>query len=95
MPDTARLSATVYGYVQGVNFRYFVRRTAGSLDLKGYVRNLPDGSVEVVAEGDRERLERLAEQLKAGPRAARVKNVETHWSDCSGEFTGFEIRYRY
>lgn len=95
MQDKARLSATVYGYVQGVNFRYFVLRLAGSLDLKGYVRNLPDGSVEVVAEGDRERLERLVEQLKVGPRGARVRDVKTRWSDCSGEFTEFEIRYRY
>jgi len=95
MPDTARLSATVYGYVQGVNFRYFVLRLARSLDLKGYVRNLPDGSVEVVAEGERDRLERLAEQLIVGPRAARVRDVERRWSDYSGEFTDFEIRYRY
>ena len=95
MPDKARLSAMVYGYVQGVNFRYFVLRLARSLDLKGYVCNLPDGSVEVVAEGERDRLERLAEQLKVGPRAARVKGVETHWADYSGEFTDFEIRYRY
>jgi len=93
MLDTARLSATVYGYVQGVNFRYFVLRLAGSLDLTGYVRNLPDGSVEVIAEGERERLERLAEQLKVGPRAARVRDVAMHWSDCSGEFTDFKIRY--
>ena len=84
MPDKARLSATVYGYVQGVNFRYFVLRLARSLDLKGYVRNLPDGSVEVVAEGERDRLERLAEQLKVGPRAARVRGVEGQWSDYSG-----------
>ena len=81
--------------MQGVNFRYFVLRLAGSLDLKGYVRNLPDGSVEVVAEGERDRLKRLAEQLKAGPRAARVTEVEERWSGYSGEFTEFKIRYRY
>jgi len=95
MPDEARLLAVVHGYVQGVNFRYFVLRLAGSLDLKGYVRNLPDGSVEVVAEGERDRLERLVEQLKVGPRAARVTDVEERWADYSGEFADFRIRYRY
>ncbi|MCK5589482.1 MAG: acylphosphatase, partial [Dehalococcoidales bacterium] len=51
MENMAHLSAKVYGYVQGVNFRYFVTREAGYLRLSGYVRNLPGGAVEVEAEG--------------------------------------------
>lgn len=94
MEGKTRLSITVRGYVQGVNFRYFALRAARGLDLKGYVRNLPDGAVEVVAEGDKNQLQRLVEQLKVGPREARVTDVETRWSDYSGEFTDFKIRYR-
>ncbi|MEA1871953.1 MAG: acylphosphatase [Chloroflexota bacterium] len=94
MADMARLSATVYGRVQGVYFRYFVRNTARGLDLKGYVRNLGSGNaVEVQAEGEKPQLDRLLEQLKMGPPGARVKRVEIDWSDYSGQFTNFGIRY--
>ena len=67
----ASLRAVVRGRVQGVFFRDFVRRHADQLNLRGYVRNLPDGGVEVVAEGERPALERLLEYLKEGPPAAR------------------------
>jgi acylphosphatase len=94
MADMARLSATVYGLVQGVYFRYFVRNTARELDLKGYVRNLGSGdAVEVQAEGEKLQLDRLLEQLKMGPPAARVRRVEIDWSNYSGQFTNFNIRY--
>jgi len=90
----ARLSATVYGRVQGVYFRYFVRNTARELGLQGYVRNLGSGDVvEVQAEGEKLQLDRLLEQLKVGPPAARVKKMEIDWSDYSGQFTNFSIRY--
>lgn len=94
MKDHARLSATVYGRVQGVFFRYFVRDVARQLGLKGYVRNLASGgAVEVQAEGAKPQLNELLEQLKVGPPGARVKDVETNWSDWSGQFTDFSIRY--
>jgi acylphosphatase len=94
MSGLARLSATVYGRVQGVYFRYFVRTEARELGLKGYVRNLATGdAVEVQAEGEKDRLDKLVEQLKVGPPGARVKRVETDWSGCSGQFTDFSIRY--
>lgn len=90
----ARLSATVYGRVQGVYFRYFIRNVARKLSLKGYVRNLASGdAVEVQAEGEKPQLDRLLEQLKAGPPGAWVKRVEVDWSDYSGQFTDFSIRY--
>ena len=90
----ARLSAKVYGRVQGVYFRYFVRNTARELGLKGYVRNLGSGdAVEVQAEGEKPQLDRLLEQLKMGPSGAWVKRVEIDWSDYSGQFTEFKIRY--
>jgi acylphosphatase len=94
MADVARLSATIYGRVQGVYFRYFVRNVARKLSLKGYVRNLASGdAIEVQAEGDKPQLDRLLEQLKAGSPGARVKRVEIDWSDYSGQFTDFRIRY--
>ena len=90
----AHLSATVYGRVQGVYFRYFVRNVARKLGLKGYVRNLASGdAVEVQAEGEKLHLNRLLEQLKVGPPGAWVKSVEINWSDYSGQFTDFSVRY--
>jgi acylphosphatase len=94
MADVLRLSATVYGRVQGVYFRYFVRTLARQLGLRGYVRNLASGNaVEVQAEGDKFQLDRLLEQLKMGPPRAWVKRVDIDWSDYSGRFTDFRIRY--
>jgi acylphosphatase len=94
MANMARLSATVYGRVQGVYFRYFIRNKARELDLKGYVSNLGSGdAIEVQAEGEKPQLDRLLEQLKVGPLGARVKSVEIDWSDYSGQFTDFKIRY--
>lgn len=66
----------VYGRVQGVGFRAFVQRHARSLGLVGYARNMPDGSVEVLAEGSEASLEILLRRLKEGPRMARVSRVE-------------------
>ena len=94
MAEMAHLSATVYGRVQGVFFRYFVRNIARNLGLKGYVRNLPSGdAVEIQAEGDKQQLEKLIEQLKIGPSGARVKNVEINWLNYSGQFATFSISY--
>lgn len=88
------LSATVYGRVQGVFFRSFVQNVARSLGLKGYVRNLVRGdAVEVEAEGPKQRLNKLLEQLKIGPSGARVERVEAKWGDYSGQFDDFSIRY--
>jgi len=89
----ARLRAIVKGIVQGVGYRFFVEDRAYELGLVGYVRNLPDGTVEVVAEGEREVLEVLLEHLRRGPRLARVKDVEVEWGEATGEFRDFRIRY--
>ena len=94
MAEMAHLSAKVYGHVQGVFFRSFVQGIAKSLKLKGYVHNLATrDAVEVEAEGDKQQLDKLVEQLKIGPPGAWVKRVETNWSDYSGQFTNFHIRY--
>ena len=94
MVDVAHLSATVYGRVQGVFFRYFVRNVAEELGLKGYVRNLASGdAVEVQAEGGKRQLNKLLGQLKVGPPGARVEKVEVKWTDYSGQFDDFIVRY--
>jgi len=94
MADVARLSARVYGRVQGVYFRYFVRNVARNLGLKGYVRNLASGdAVEIKAEGQKPQLDRLLDQLKTGPPGASVRRVEIDWSGYTGQFDSFSIRY--
>jgi len=71
----------VRGHVQGVFYRAFVESHALELNLSGCVRNLPDDKVEVVAEGEKQKLEKLLERLKQGPPAARVENVEIIWAN--------------
>lgn len=88
---TARVHVWVSGRVQGVCFRDFAQRWASSFALGGWVRNLGDNRVEVLAEGDREGLELLLERLRIGPRAARVENLEVRWEDPRGEFVDFRI----
>jgi acylphosphatase len=66
----------VYGFVQGVGFRWFAHRSARRLGLRGFARNLPDGSVEVVAQGEAEGLHALREVLRRGPPGAQVERVD-------------------
>ncbi len=91
--STSRLHAVVTGMVQGVSFRWFTQRRASELGLVGFVRNLSDGSVEFCAEGSRASLERLLDAVRAGPASAVVENVDADWSDASGEFHRFDIRF--
>jgi acylphosphatase len=93
MSKQTRLEATVHGYVQGVGFRYWVREQARWLNLRGYVRNLPDRTVEVVAEGNEQDLVSLLSLLYEGPTTASVQKVDTKWQPGSGTFRGFEVRF--
>ncbi|MFC2122485.1 acylphosphatase [Bacteroidota bacterium] len=93
MTDLAAVNAIVYGRVQGVFFRAFVSQQATALGLTGYVRNVPGGTVEVGAEGERVKLRELVDHLKVGPSASRVERVGTTWSEYNGRFSAFEIRY--
>jgi acylphosphatase len=92
MEQWAALHVMVYGMVQAVNFRTYVLRNAKALGLTGYVRNISrEHAVEVVAEGDREKLEQLLGQVEVGPRFASVKRVEVDWSEYSGTYRNFRI----
>jgi acylphosphatase len=87
------LHARVAGMVQGVGFRYSTLRQAQRLGLQGYVRNLPDGSVEVVAEGEEGMLTRLTAWLRHGPPGAHVRNLQQHLGPDQGFYRDFRIEY--
>jgi acylphosphatase len=91
--DRAAVRILIYGRVQGVFFRAFAAQKAKSLGLKGFVQNVPRGdAVEVVAEGERKKLEELITHLNVGPPAAKVERVFTSWSEHSGRYTEFSIK---
>ena len=88
-----RLHAIVHGRVQGVGYRYYVLQTARELNLVGWVRNLPDKTVEVVAEGNRRQLDLLLIALHKGSIAAKVSRVASTWLAPTHTFTSFEVQY--
>jgi acylphosphatase len=88
-----RLEATVYGRVQGVNFRHYTRQEANRLHVTGWVANQSDGSVYVAAEGSDEALNKLLAFLHRGSPSARVDKVTTTWLEATGEFTSFSVRW--
>ncbi len=88
-----RLVAEVHGHVQGVGFRYFTRGVARKLNVKGFVRNDPDGVVKIVAEGPREALDALLNALHKGPDLAEVDEVVETWESPRGRFEAFAIEY--
>lgn len=82
----------VSGMVQGVSFRYYTMQAAAHLRITGWVRNLPDGRVEAVFEGEQEDLDRMLAWCREGPRSARVEHVEILPQAWTGEFGSFRIR---
>jgi acylphosphatase len=93
--ENKRAHLYISGRVQGVNFRYYTRQQARSLGVKGWVRNLIDGRVEAVFEGDAVAVERMVDWCHHGPRGAWVDTVEVQWEDPTEEFSGFEILLSY
>lgn len=87
-----RAHLLISGRVQGVYYRASTEAIATRLGLRGWVRNLPDGRVEAIAEGPRARLEQLIAWCHEGPPAARVERVEYAWHAATGEFDGFATR---
>jgi len=90
-----RLHVIIHGYVQGVFFRASTRDKAVSLGLNGWVRNLHDGSVEAVFEGDVEKLHEAAAWCQNGPSGAHVTKMDETWQDYTGKYSGFDVRYTY
>jgi len=98
MPDSARkdqaqLHALVTGRVQGVGFRWYVLQHARRLGLSGWVRNLVDGNVEILAEGPKRHLESLVESLRKGPSYSQVFSVDVSWDIPTGRYGGFDVTY--
>lgn len=83
----------ISGRVQGVFFRATTRRKAQQTDLTGWVRNRPDGKVEAVFEGPTAAVRKMVSWCHEGPRMAQVESVDVDWSEPTGEFGGFSVRY--
>ena len=88
-----RLHIFYSGRVQGVGFRYTVKSVVSGFDLIGMVRNLPDGRVELLAEGDQAELEEFRKAIQDSEIGGFIRNEEVNWADATGEFRGFEIAH--
>lgn len=91
MKTRARL--IISGRVQGVFYRAFTEDVARSLGLSGWVRNLPDGKVEAVFEGNRASIQKAVTACHEGPPAARVDDIDLRWEDFTGKFSSFFVKY--
>ncbi|HKJ85256.1 MAG TPA: acylphosphatase [Spirochaetia bacterium] len=86
-------TATVHGRVQGVGFRYYTRSMAHRLNVRGYVQNLPDGSVRVECEGQPAAVRQMAEWLRKGPSSAKVNDVDLHWKSKKAGYATFTVEH--
>ncbi len=91
--DAARAHLFIKGRVQGVFFRSYTRNMAVKLGLGGWVKNLYDGSVEAVFEGDKVLIVQAIDHCRVGPPGAFVDDIEVTWEGYSGQEKGFEVRY--
>ena len=83
----------IYGRVQGVGFRFFTTRKAQLYQIKGWVKNMPDGSVKCIAEGEESNIQEFIKELKKGPRSARVRDTEIEKTQELQNYSSFEVRY--
>jgi acylphosphatase len=83
----------VQGVVQGVGYRFFVLNQARLYDVKGYVKNMPDGTVQVVAEGKKGMVKDFVERLRIGPLSAHVTGIDVKWHEKNSGFTEFRLQY--
>jgi acylphosphatase len=86
-----RAHVFISGFVQGVGFRYFVRKNAEKLGLTGYVRNLPDGRVEALFEGSKKGVDKMVSICRKGPFLSSIKNIEVSIGEEAGRFPSFEV----
>jgi acylphosphatase len=93
MASKARAHVIIKGRVQGVYFRYATREEANMRGVKGWVRNMSDGRVEAVFEGDKDKVDEMIDYCHFGPSVAKVSSVEVRREDYTGEFKNFVIRY--
>jgi acylphosphatase len=93
MTGEARARVLISGRVQGVAYRYFAEKYARTFGVTGWVRNLYDGRVEVLAEGSREDIDRFLARLREGPRLAVVESFDITWEESTGEFPDFRVTF--
>jgi acylphosphatase len=93
MSDTMQLHIIITGRVQGVCFRFNTKKTAEDLGIDGWVKNLPDGNVEAVFEGEEKKLLKILDFIKKGPFGSRVIKTTENWSDKKNEFENFRVKY--
>jgi acylphosphatase len=93
MADRARARVLISGLVQGVGMRYFVTSRADQYDVTGYVRNLDTGSVEVVAEGEKQTVYDFLRSIRKGPAHAEIMSFQTEWGPYQGKFENFFVKY--
>ncbi len=92
--ENKAFKAKVFGVVQGVGFRYFTYRKAQALEgVTGYVKNLPDGAVEVWAEGSEAALKQLLKHIRRGPLGSSVERVDVDWQTPAGKYSSFEVTF--
>jgi acylphosphatase len=91
--EKARAYLFIEGRVQGVFYRAFIRELAYNLGLKGWVRNLYDGRVETVFEGEKELIDKAIKECYVGPPGARVTDIDVKWETFIGDQKGFSVRY--
>ena len=89
--ETAEIRCIVSGKVQGVTYRDFIAKHARHLALTGYVRNMQDSKVEIVAQGVADSLEKFLEYARRGPLFASVSNIEVEWREPQGRHHSFEV----
>jgi len=87
----SRMHIFYSGHVQGVGFRFSVKSVAAGFEVTGTVRNLPDGRVELIAEGPKGELEAFQEAIREAGLKHFIRNEDVNWSEATGEFRGFEI----
>lgn len=90
--EEVRAHAIVSGRVQGVGFRYYAQRQAQVLSLRGWVRNLANGNVELMAQGPRERVAEFLQKIRKGPQMSWVQNCEVTLGEANANFASFELR---
>jgi len=91
MENNSRLHVFIYGHVHGVGFRYYVLQRATQLNIQGFVRNRIDGSVEVMAEGNKSNLVELLGTLRQGPQLSYITQVKHSWLESKDKYSGFKI----
>jgi acylphosphatase len=91
MPDKIRAHISVLGRVQGVFFRANTKKKAKKLGVKGWVKNLKNGQIEAIFEGEKTKVEEMVDWARRGPAFAKVDYLKVSWDDCKDEFEDFNV----